>query len=189
MALHKGDRVKRLNGETGKVKTIIGSGNHWCEFSRDRDNKTLIVELRELKRIEGDYMKNMQIKVEAEVYEHHKEALNKGEISKIIRNTMVYEVIDLKKIHGKHYVIVNPDIESEHKDTIKRPAHYHRNEIDPHGYMRKGFPKEGSYTVAEGFHIGNVIKYVSRYKDKNGLEDLYKARENLNILIELEEGE
>ena len=35
---------------------------------------------------------------------------------------------------------------------------------------------------------GNVIKYVTRYKDKNGVEDLQKARHYIEMLIELEEG-
>ena len=35
-----------------------------------------------------------------------------------------------------------------------------------------------------GFAEGNVIKYVTRYKGKNGLEDLQKASEYLNRLIE-----
>ena len=68
-----------------------------------------------------------------------------------------------------------------------KPSHYHKNEIDVHGYLQKHFPKEPTYTVAEGFHIGNVIKYVSRYKQKNGLQDLKKAMDNLLVLIEIEE--
>ena len=35
-----------------------------------------------------------------------------------------------------------------------------------------------------GFHEGNVIKYVTRYKDKNGLEDLLKAKWYLDRLID-----
>ena len=35
---------------------------------------------------------------------------------------------------------------------------------------------------------GNVIKYVTRYKDKNGIEDLKKAKHYVEMLIELEEG-
>ena len=35
----------------------------------------------------------------------------------------------------------------------------------------------------------NIIKYVIRYKDKNGIEDLKKAAEYLNRLIEFEEDE
>lgn len=34
---------------------------------------------------------------------------------------------------------------------------------------------------------GQVTKYVMRYKDKNGLEDLHKARHFLDKLIETEE--
>lgn len=33
------------------------------------------------------------------------------------------------------------------------------------------------------FCEGNIIKYVTRYKDKNGLEDLLKARHYLDFLI------
>jgi hypothetical protein len=35
------------------------------------------------------------------------------------------------------------------------------------------------------FLEGNVIKYVTRYKMKNGLEDLKKAQWYLNRLIEI----
>lgn len=37
------------------------------------------------------------------------------------------------------------------------------------------------------FMQGNVIKYVTRYKDKNGKEDLLKAKEYINrMIIEME---
>jgi hypothetical protein len=36
------------------------------------------------------------------------------------------------------------------------------------------------------FCQGNIIKYVTRYKDKNGIEDLKKAIHYLEILIEYE---
>ena len=38
-----------------------------------------------------------------------------------------------------------------------------------------------------GFCTGNIIKYVCRYKDKNGIEDLKKARHYIDLLIEIEE--
>lgn len=37
-----------------------------------------------------------------------------------------------------------------------------------------------------GFCAGNVIKYICRYKNKNGIEDLKKARHYIDILIDLE---
>lgn len=36
------------------------------------------------------------------------------------------------------------------------------------------------------FMQGNVIKYVTRYKSKNGIEDLEKAKEYIERLIEFE---
>ena len=42
------------------------------------------------------------------------------------------------------------------------------------------------YIVKNGieYREGNVIKYVSRYKSKNGLQDLKKARHYLDMIIE-----
>lgn len=34
-----------------------------------------------------------------------------------------------------------------------------------------------------GFVEGNIIKYVTRYKRKNGMQDLFKAKHYLDILI------
>jgi len=47
-----------------------------------------------------------------------------------------------------------------------------------------------TYINANGLSYlqGNVIKYVTRYKDKNGLQDLKKAKHYVEMLIELEEG-
>jgi len=37
-----------------------------------------------------------------------------------------------------------------------------------------------------GFIEGNIIKYVCRYKAKNGKEDLLKAQHYLELLVQLE---
>lgn len=37
-----------------------------------------------------------------------------------------------------------------------------------------------------GYIVGNIIKYVCRYKIKNGIEDLRKARHYIDMLIESE---
>lgn len=37
-----------------------------------------------------------------------------------------------------------------------------------------------------GYFEGNVIKYVSRWRKKNGIADLEKARHYIDLLIELE---
>jgi Protein of unknwon function (DUF3310) len=38
-----------------------------------------------------------------------------------------------------------------------------------------------------GFFDGNALKYLMRYKDKNGVEDLKKALHYIEKLIEMEE--
>ncbi len=47
------------------------------------------------------------------------------------------------------------------------------------------------YTLANGlgFCEGNVLKYISRWKNKNGVEDLKKARHYLDMLIDDVENE
>lgn len=38
-----------------------------------------------------------------------------------------------------------------------------------------------------GYFEGNVIKYVSRWQNKNGIADLQKAKHYIELLIELEQ--
>jgi hypothetical protein len=40
-----------------------------------------------------------------------------------------------------------------------------------------------------GYFEGNIIKYVTRWRGKNGVEDLKKARHYLDKLIELHDEE
>ena len=49
-------------------------------------------------------------------------------------------------------------------------------------------PTEFIHSNGLGFIQGNVIKYIMRYKDKNGIEDLKKAKHYIDLLIEYEYG-
>jgi len=65
--------------------------------------------------------------------------------------------------------------ESEHtKDNIN-PDHYKQGNIEVIDFI---LDQQMSYLE------GNIIKYVSRYKDKNGLEDLHKAQWYIEELID-----
>ncbi|QBX14829.1 hypothetical protein Javan157_0035 [Streptococcus phage Javan157] len=70
----------------------------------------------------------------------------------------------------------------EFGDAIKKPSHYQGR----HGMeaidVVKNFGACPEYE--EGFYWGNAVKYLLRYHAKNGLEDLKKARKNLDWLIE-----
>jgi hypothetical protein len=61
-----------------------------------------------------------------------------------------------KQVGGQHY-----------KDQAIQPVEYiHANGI--------------------GYFEGNVIKYVTRWRNKNGIADLEKAKHYIELLIELE---
>lgn len=81
------------------------------------------------------------------------------------------------KIKGKD--LVNLDVDINHIDASKFNIKNSNMEISPL-----------EYNTANNINwcIGNVIKYVSRYKNKNGIENLEKAKWYLNYQIKLEKG-
>jgi hypothetical protein len=59
--------------------------------------------------------------------------------------------------------------------------HYTRQDIQPWEYMQAVMTKD----QFEGFILGNIIKYISRYQEKGGKEDLQKASHYLDKLLEI----
>lgn len=57
------------------------------------------------------------------------------------------------------------------------PSHYSQFKIEPLEYIMEN---------NLDFLQGNVVKYVSRFRQKNGIEDLEKAKFYINKLIEQE---
>lgn len=55
--------------------------------------------------------------------------------------------------------------------------HYKKLSIQPVEYI---------HANRLGFCEGSIIKYVSRWRDKNGIRDLEKAKHFIDLLIELE---
>lgn len=66
-------------------------------------------------------------------------------------------------------------------DNVNHPSHYNVGGIEVYDVI-KAYTKglDGPKAVP----MGNVIKYILRWPNKNGLEDLKKARWYLNVLIE-----
>jgi hypothetical protein len=58
--------------------------------------------------------------------------------------------------------------------------HYTSKKVQPWEAMEAWMSPE----QFEGFLRGNVLKYIARYKDKDGLKDVQKARHYLEKLIE-----
>lgn len=62
-------------------------------------------------------------------------------------------------------------------DTVNNPSHYNTGGIETLDYIKAKVPDYTSVAMS------NIIKYVSRFPHKNGLEDLKKAQFYLNDLI------
>jgi len=84
----------------------------------------------------------------------------------------------MKMIEGKE--MVEGDVQHTSKDVQVGGNHYKKKGIQPIEYI---------YANDLDFFQGNVVKYVTRFKDKNGLQDLEKAKHYLEMLIEQTKGE
>ena len=73
------------------------------------------------------------------------------------------------------------NVEISENDSIN-PSHYILGGIETIEYLKAKMTAE----EYRGFLKGNVLKYVSREAEKNGLEDLKKAKWYLDKLIEFE---
>lgn len=62
-------------------------------------------------------------------------------------------------------------------DMIQNPPHYANNEIEPIDYIIAN-----KLTYCEG----NVVKYITRWRGKGGIEDLKKAKQYIDFIIEKE---
>jgi hypothetical protein len=104
---------------------------------------------------------------------------------KVLETSVLYE----EALKGTYDNYIKNDVESvmgayEHYfdfDPVDKPQHYANKEIEVIDYIQDTLSDE----EFEGYCMGNVIKYVSRYKHKNGVEDLKKARYYLNKAIDL----
>ena len=65
------------------------------------------------------------------------------------------------------------------RDNVNHPSHYTQGGVECVDAIEAAL---GAERFA-GYCAGNVIKYVWRYRDKNGVEDLKKARWYLDRMI------
>lgn len=79
-------------------------------------------------------------------------------------------------------VDLNVNVNIDVNDDYKNPAHYKHGKYDLITHLADILTEE----ELRGFLKGNVIKYIDRYRDKNGIEDLEKAREYTHRLEEFE---
>lgn len=83
----------------------------------------------------------------------------------------------------KAFSVGGVSVKNENTDNVNNPAHYIAGGIETLDYIKAKVKDYPSYAA------GNILKYVSRYEHKNGIEDLKKAQFYLNDLIEWMESE
>lgn len=75
------------------------------------------------------------------------------------------------------------EAEQRKEDMVNHPAHYNKAGIETIDALQA--------MLTDGFDYylqGNIVKYLWRYRYKNGIEDLKKAQWYLNKLIEVCDG-
>lgn len=72
---------------------------------------------------------------------------------------------------------IGVSMKNDNNDKVNNPAHYTTGGIETLDYIKAKVKDYPSYAA------GNILKYVSRYEHKNGIEDLKKAQFYLNDLI------
>lgn len=89
------------------------------------------------------------------------------------------------KEYDKHRSITNIGSKiaatTEVYDNVHKPKHYMRGGVECKDMIKAAVSNLSGF---EAYVIGNAIKYLWRWKDKNGIEDLKKAREYIDMLIE-----
>lgn len=101
-------------------------------------------------------------KYKAKQYVNQKEKINK-ELNKAVRNL------------GK--ALREADVKN---DIVNSPNHYKQGERETIENIRDTISSEGY----QGYCVGDVVKYLARYKFKNGLEDVRKAKKYIEFLEE-----
>lgn len=69
-------------------------------------------------------------------------------------------------------------------DSVNHPSHYTHGKIETIDKIEDVLGLEGF----QAYCVGNAIKYLDRYKLKNGFEDIKKAQRYLEFYIEKTEG-
>lgn len=83
--------------------------------------------------------------------------------------------------------ILRDVVEGGENDMVNSPAHYKLDglDIESKDVLKSVLGNKGYVKWA----CGNAMKYLFRWEKKNGLEDLRKARKNLDFAIEVLESE
>lgn len=92
---------------------------------------------------------------------------------------------NVKLVYRKDDMIPSDSATTDECDFGESCSYCEDDPVSPNHYAKYTVqPIEAIRDWGLNFDAGNVVKYVVRHRDKNGLEDLLKARRYLDSLIE-----
>lgn len=125
--------------------------------------------LHMLNEVHGDARRMMECLARERAYREGRTPLNAGRVMSFGPTLLIAQEIqrEEERLAKEGPALTRQEGGSHYKDMRIQPVEYiHANNIP--------------------FIEGNVIKYVSRWRNKNGIQDLKKAMHFLQLLIDLE---
>lgn len=127
----------------------------------------------------GDESKTVMCKLLCDAHVFRKDDVHLLVLNSMHKDLGLVEVVEsfIKMPENKTKRIVKEVYQSEPTNKQIGGNHYQSLAIQPVEYTVKN---------QLSFLQGNVIKYITRYKAKNGLQDLQKAKHYIDLIIQFE---
>ena len=158
--------VKQATKKTQKIKDMIQAGKTNAEIVKAIPEATL----RQIYNLRYHIKKNAKKKSAKKMVEDYR--------TKHPKIVAVWNADAHSSGHQFDIPVVQQVATVTPNETQVGGEHYKTNNIQPW---------DAIHAWGLGFFSGNVVKYVARHREKNGVEDLKKARHYLDKLIELME--
>lgn len=172
--------VPQIAQETGcNEHTVYYHSSKIRKGKKPQKGKAKVVSKTKYDQLKSEYDQLLK-KSEDEKERLQKKIRDKDEDIAILKTQMTYLENEIKEHKAKPKSDENNFVKNELekiadkvdvKDNVNSPAHYTNGDIEVIDYIKDKLTLD----QLEGYCIGNVIKYVSRYQHKGGIEDLKKA--------------
>ena len=152
--------MRKQSTTTAKIRAMLGAGKTVKEIAAKLKIKPAAVY-----QVRHKMAKEVGLTPEARLLH----AIFKDEKPAVVDEKAVHEVLAMP------VDVADAADHPAHYDPVNHPAHYKAGGIETIDFIE---------AKRLGYHLGNVIKYITRAYHKGGMEDLLKAQWYLNRAIE-----
>lgn len=189
VAMCKGTKFEGKEYECVKVRTCVGiylTATVIPIFSEKPDNKIFAIAIVDDVPIWLEEPFTLYAKGYSwGDYEFTYDSISKYIVGRTKSNLVDPIKIPLDSIQWENFTLIKPESTVEISIVDSKQvggSHYKDKALQPWAYMEANFTKEEFV----GFLKGNAFKYMMRFQDKNGIEDLKKAIHYIEKLIQVE---